>query len=169
MMIFISGPYGVGKSTVAEALAPQLDALIFDAEAVGNAVRDNYPDWPFGAIFEDYPLWAECCVRLLADLHERYGHDILVPMTLLRASSRSSLIDRLEAMGVETRLIVLTASHQTVRNRILARGESEDCWCMQHIDEARQESALMPGAYCIGTDEHSVDEIAQAILDLLRR
>lgn len=41
MIVFISGPYGVGKSTVAEALAPRLNALIFDAEAVGNAVRDS--------------------------------------------------------------------------------------------------------------------------------
>ena len=52
MIIWISGAYGVGKSTLAEALASRIDnALIFDAEEVGNAVRGNYPDDPYGYIF----------------------------------------------------------------------------------------------------------------------
>ena len=39
MIIWISGPYGVGKSTLAEAIAAKMNnALIFDAEEVGNAV-----------------------------------------------------------------------------------------------------------------------------------
>ncbi len=164
MVIFLSGPYGVGKSTVAEALAPKMNALIFDAEAVGNAVRDNYPDWPFGAIFEDYPLWAEFCVRLLRELHARYGRDILVPMTLRRESSRVSLIDRLTEAGVAARLIVLTASHRTVHDRILARGEGEDCWCMQHIDASREGTAALQGAWCVDTEGRGVEEIARTIL-----
>ena len=56
MIIWISRPYGVGKSTLAEAMAAKMkNALIFDAEEVGNAVRGNYPDCPYGYIFEDYP------------------------------------------------------------------------------------------------------------------
>ena len=40
MIIWISGPYGVGKTTLAEAMAAKMDnALVFDAEEVGNAVR----------------------------------------------------------------------------------------------------------------------------------
>ena len=38
MIIWLSGPYGVGKSTLAEAMAAKMkNALIFDAEEVGNA------------------------------------------------------------------------------------------------------------------------------------
>ena len=88
MIIWISGPYGVGKSTLAEAMAAKMNnALIFDAEEVGNAVRGNYPDCPYGYIFEDYPLWGEFCYLLLKDVHEKFHKDILVPMTLLRAES----------------------------------------------------------------------------------
>ncbi len=58
MIVWISGAYGVGKSTLAEAMAKRMEnALIFDAEEVGNAVRGNYPDHPYGYIFEDYDLW----------------------------------------------------------------------------------------------------------------
>ena len=42
MIIWLSGPYGVGKSTLAEAMAAIIkNALIFDAEEVGNAVRET--------------------------------------------------------------------------------------------------------------------------------
>ena len=63
MIIWISGPYGVGKSTLAQFMAERMpDTLVFDAEEVGNAVRGNYPDCPKGFIFEDYPLWASSAV-----------------------------------------------------------------------------------------------------------
>lgn len=62
MIVWISGAYGVGKSTLAEAMAARMEnALVFDAEEVGNAVRGNYPNCPYGYIFEDYPLWGEFC------------------------------------------------------------------------------------------------------------
>lgn len=48
MIIWISGAYGVGKSTLAEVLVNKIEnAMIFDAEEVGNAVRENYPDEPY--------------------------------------------------------------------------------------------------------------------------
>ncbi len=163
MIIFLSGPYGVGKSAAAEVLAPRLNAMIFDAEAVGNAVRGSYPDWPCGAVFEDYSLWADFCAALLKDLHLRYGRDILVPMTLMRPSSRTNLIDRLTAQDILTRLIVLTASRQTVHDRILRRGEDENCWCMQHIDEARA-ATMQLGGVPVDTEGRTAGEVAEEIL-----
>lgn len=53
MIIWIRGAYGVGKSTLAEALAKKMTAIVYDAEEVGNAVRGNYPGEPHGVIFED--------------------------------------------------------------------------------------------------------------------
>lgn len=57
MIYWINGAYGVGKSTVAEQLRAKLPkAHIFDAEEVGNAVRDNYPEeCKHSIIFEGYP------------------------------------------------------------------------------------------------------------------
>ena len=127
MIIWLSGPYGVGKSTLAEAMAVKMkDALIFDAEEVGNAVRENYPDCPYGYIFEDYSPWSEFCYMLLRDIHETFHKDILVPMTLVRKESYR-IIERLNRDGIDSRLVVLEASYQTVHDRILARGEEEGC------------------------------------------
>lgn len=170
MIIWISGAYGVGKSTLAEALVSKIEnAMIFDAEEVGNAVRENYPGEPYGVIFEDYPLWCEFNYKLLKDLHETFGYNILVPMTLVRQSSRTSIIDRLLADGIDTRLIVLDGSHESIHDRILARGEDEDCWCMENIEMARAGCRSVSGGHLIETDDRSVEELADIVLAYIQK
>ena len=164
MIIWLSGPYGVGKSTLVEAMAAKMkNALIFNAEEAGNAVRDNYPDCPYGYIFEDYPLWGEFCCLLLKDVHEKFHKDILVPMTLLRRESYC-IIEKLNRDGIDTRLVVLEASDQTVHDRILARGEEEGCWCMENIDLARVGCATLPGIH-IQTDDKTIDALCDEVLN----
>lgn len=169
MLIFLSGPYGVGKSAAAQTLAKERNALIFDAEAVGNAVRDNYPDMPYGPVFEDYPLWTEFCCSLLRELHGAYRRDIVIPMTLMRESSGRNLVERLAGEEIETRLIVLTASRQTIHDRILARGEEEGCWCMQQIDLARAATATLKGAQCVDTEGRSIAEVVSDVQRCLHK
>lgn len=166
MIIWISGAYGVGKSTLADAMAARMEKpLIFDAEEVGNAVRGNYPDCPYGFIFEDYPLWGEFCRKLLKDIHHSFRKDILVPMTLVRRESHANIIEALIREGIETRLIILEASWQSIHDRILARGEDEDCWCMKNIEMARAASKALPGGFHIDTDGRTVEELAGMALE----
>ena len=168
MVIWISGAYGVGKSTLAEALKNRMEsAVIFDAEAVGNAVRDNYPDKPYGLIFEDYPLWCDFCFLLIRDICSTCIKDILVPMTLVRQSSYVDIIERLRADGITVKFIILEAAHRTVHDRILARGEEEDCWCIQNIEMARACTRAVTGGFHIATDNRSVLEIADAALEYI--
>lgn len=170
MIIWISGAYGVGKSTLAEALARKMDnAMVFDAEEVGNAVRGNYPGEPYGVIYEDYPLWCDFNFMLLRDLHRNFHHNILVPMTLLRLSSYAKIIRPLLDEGIDTRLIILEASHSCIHRRILARGEKDSCWCIEQIDAASQAAGAIPSGFHILTDQKSVDELTQIVLDHLQK
>lgn len=164
MVIWISGAYGVGKSTLAEKLKTQMEnALIFDAEEVGNAVRENYPHLPYGVIFEDYPLWSEFCYQLIRDVHEKFHENILVPMTLVRPRSYERIVHRLMADGVRVHYIVLEASYVSIHDRILARGEEKGCWCMENIEMSRQASAFRCG-YHVDTDGKTADEVARIVL-----
>ena len=164
MIIWISGPYGVGKSTLAEAMFARMkNALIFDAEEVGNAVRENYPNCPYGVIFEDYPLWSEFCYKLLKDIHNQFGKDIIVPMTLVRKESYH-IIKKLRRAGIKTKLVILEASYQTIHDRILARGEEEGCWCMENIKLSREGSSLLPGIHVL-TDDKTADELCTLVLE----
>lgn len=163
MILWISGAYGVGKSTLAEAMAAQMEhALIFDAEEVGNAVRENYPNCPYGYIFEDYPLWAEFCYLLLKDIHRQFHKNILVPMTLLREKSYE-IIQRLRGENIRTELIILEADRKTIHDRILERGEEKGCWCMENMDLAMEGSAALPGIH-IRTDELSAEALARQVV-----
>lgn len=166
MIIWLSGAYGVGKSTVARALATTLpNALIFDAEEVGNAVRENYPNYPFGYIYEDYPLWGEFCPMLLKDIHETFHKNILVPMTLLRHYSYG-IIEKLNTASIPTELLILEGSRQTIHDRIISRGEDEDCWCMENMDLARAGCSALPGIH-IQTDGRTPEEIVAEIHSIL--
>ena len=167
MIIWLSGAYGVGKSTVAEVLAEKMEnALLFDAEAVGDAVRGNYPDDPYGYIYEDYPLWSDFCYRLLADIHNTFHKNILVPMTLLREASYTNILKRLMDDGIDVKFFILEASYQAIHDRILHRGEEEGCWCMENIEMARAASSAVPGGHHIETSSRSVEALSQMILDM---
>jgi len=165
MIIWVNGPYGVGKSTLAEALEKKIEnAIIFDAEEVGNAVRSNYPNDPYGYIFEDYPLWSEFCYKLLKDIHNKFGKNILVPMTLVRPYSYRNIIQKLLDDGIVVKFIVLEANFKSIHDRILARGEDEDCWCMENIEMSSNASKAIEGGYHICTDNRTVDELVDEVI-----
>ena len=75
----------------------------------------------------------------------------------------NSIIEKLLQDGIDTRLVVLEASYQTVHDRILARGEEESCWCMENIELARAGSASLPGIH-IQTDGTCAEELCVELL-----
>lgn len=83
-------------------------------------------------------------------------------MTLLRKASYG-IIEKLIEAGIDTRLIILTASHRTIRERILSRGEDENYWCIENIELARTGSAALPGIH-IETDGISLDRLCDLVL-----
>ena len=166
MIWWLNGAYGSGKSTVAEALRGLLpEAHIFDAEALGNAVRDNFPEaCRTGVLFEEYPLWREFVVRLLREIGARYDGDLLVPMTLLLDVSYDEIIQKLAEADCPIRHVILDADEQTLRARILARGETEDCWCMRQIPRCIEALAKESRAIHIDTRGKTPEQIAKEIL-----
>ena len=144
MILWLNGPYGVGKSTLAEALRAMLpDSMVFDAEQVGNAIRDNLPESCFHATFEEYEMWLDVCVGLLTEASRGCSGPVLVPMTLKLPQSQR-MFERLKNAGVEVRHVLLTAGEEEILRRILARGEDADCWCARHIRSCLEAQQTMP-------------------------
>lgn len=164
MIIWINGPYGVGKTTLAEELSKRnKKSFIFDAEAVGNAIRDNMPEEFFKDTFEEFPLWAETCRKLLKNLDAVYDGDIFVPMTLLLPESVFEIIEKLRNEGVKVCHIILEADEKTLFERIVARGEEEDCWCVQNIGRCFLAQKNMPFDLRINSMGKTPEEIAKEI------
>ena len=170
MILWINGPYGVGKSTLAEALQRQNPgSFIFDAETVGNAVRDNLPESLFrGYIYENYPLWFQTCAALLAEIAEGFPGDVYVPMTLVEPDSFERMAEPLLRRGIQVVHVLLTADPETIRARILARGETEDCWCMRHISMCLEKQALMEHVIRISTPGRTPEELAAECAVMVR-
>lgn len=166
MVIWINGPYGVGKSTLAEKLHEcNPHSFVFDAEAVGNVVRDNRPKELFhGYIFEGYPLWFELCAALLADIAGGYDGDIYVPMTLVYAGSFKKIERPLKDKNICIKHILLESSRQIIHDRILSRGEGEDCWCMKHIGLCLEQQKNFDHVVRIASYGKSVSELAVEVL-----
>ena len=163
---WLNGAYGIGKSTVAECLANRLGkAYVFDTEEIGNAIRDNYPEEArHSVIFEDYPLWRETNFKLLLDIYGKYDGDVIVPMTLLREVSYVEIIKRLRDAGVAVEYVFLDGDYKSIHDRILARGETEDCWCMQNIELCLDAQRKDGNAKHIDAVHHSPEEIVRLIL-----
>ena len=168
MIIWINGAYGVGKSALAKEMNYEIkDSFIFDAEAVGNAIRDNMPKAFWHDTFEDYPLWCEVCYKLLKHLDFVYKGIILVPMTIIKINSYNEIIRRLLDDGIIVKHIILNASKDIIHNRIIERGEEEDCWCMQHIDNCLEGIKSLNNDITINSDNKSPGELKNKIIILL--
>ena len=168
MIYWLNGAYGVGKTTVAEALKPLLrNAHLFDPELVGNGVRDNYPDDLFRETFEEYPIWLETNYQLLKDLYERYDGDIIAPMTLLREASYIAILRRLQDDDIPVRYIFLDADEATLRHRMVDTGrEKPDSWCVGHIPACLAAQAQDTYAVHVNTVGRTPEEIAAEIATL---
>lgn len=167
MILWINGPYGVGKSTLAEALMEKLpDSFLFDAELVGDAVRENMPKAFFKETYEEYPLWHELCFCLLKNLAETYDGHVFVPMTLKQSASVEGILDRLRESGMSTAHVMLEADHDTVHDRILQRGEEEDCWCMQNIFSCQTAQRDLPADLRLNTADKSPAELADEVIQI---
>ena len=167
MVLWLNGPYGVGKSTLAEALRAMLPgSMIFDAEQVGNAIRDNLPESCFRETFEEYEMWLDVCVGLLTEASRACSGPVLVPMTLKLPQSLR-MFDRLKDAGVEVRHILLTAEEEEILRRILARGEEENCWCARHIRPCLESQQTMPCDLRLESC-NSPQSLAMTVIDAFR-
>lgn len=135
MIVWINGAYGAGKSTTAELLSARLEeSYIFDPEEIGNCVRERKPKSLWKDDFQEYPSWREMTYLLLKELYEMYEGAIIVPMTILNAGYLDEIIGRLERERIPVLHFVLIAGREQIAERILGRGEAEDCWCMRQVD-----------------------------------
>ncbi|MCZ1012204.1 AAA family ATPase [Streptomyces lydicus] len=121
MIIWLNGPFGVGKSTTAQRLHQQLPtSLITDPEEVGFLLRKSIGDHPSRQKdFQDYPAWRTLVASVCAELdHYTQGEPVIAPMTLLRQRYAEEIFDALAKADVELRHLLLHADSDTIRTRI---------------------------------------------------
>lgn len=96
-VVWVNGPFGVGKTTVAELVASQLPSgVLFDPEEVGFLLRRSVPV-PTGD-FQDVRAWrhltTETILAIVGEHIEAGGSvEVVVPMSLTNSSYRTEIFE----------------------------------------------------------------------------
>ncbi|GAA2254455.1 AAA family ATPase [Streptomyces amakusaensis] len=129
MIIWVNGPFGGGKTTLAALLHQHLDsAVTTDPEEIGFLLRKSIGDHPDRQKdFQDYPMWRDLVARLCTELDRfTHGGPVIAPMTLLRREYADDIFDALHKNGTELRHLLVHADSDTIRARIESSMEFPD-------------------------------------------
>lgn len=170
-LIWINGPFGGGKSSVARALVELLDgSVLFDPEYIGFLLREILPV-PTGD-FQDLPQWRDLWVRTAATLTDHGSRIVVMPMTVQRRAYVEEVVGGLRRIDARVHHVVLDAMETTLLRRI-----AEDSVEPEHAREWRTAQLprfmdarrwLLPAAdVIVQTDELSADGVAAEIARLL--
>ena len=165
MLIWINGPFGVGKTSVARRLVSMIQrAHLFDPEQIGFMLRKVWPER--AADFQDLPIWRELTLRALAGAAAASDRSILVPMSLSNRDYFREIVDGLRAEGVDVRHFTLMAPVPTVRrrNRLRLIGPSSRRWALDRVEPCLARLADPEFAVHIDADRRSAEAIAREIL-----
>ncbi len=169
MIVWLNGPHGAGKSSVARRLVrARRDRLLLDPEPIGRRLlRKHRGERPVD--FKDLPAWRE---QTLAALHGAIGRvpAVIVPMTLPDPAHHAEIIGALRDQGIAVRQVTLMARPETLRRRIDGRIDwpGSKRWA-----KARAESGIAALAHelfapHIWTDDLTPDEVVATVERLLR-
>ncbi|MCV5472140.1 AAA family ATPase, partial [Escherichia coli] len=73
MIIWINGPFGAGKTTLAKRLRDRRSkSLIFDPEEIGFVVKETVP-MPASGDYQDLPLWRGLTIAAVREIRRNYS------------------------------------------------------------------------------------------------
>lgn len=121
MIVWINGPFGVGKTTLTKELCRRdRQARAFDPERIGWVLKRTVGLLRPGD-YQDLPAWRSATVTAAA-WQARGADPLIVPMTVLRAPVLRELLDGLRGRGHEVRHLLLDVSAPVLIERV----ESDD-------------------------------------------
>ena len=119
MIVWLNGPFGVGKTTTARAL---LEAeprwALFDTEHVGFMLRHVLAKRRPAPDFQDWASWRRVVVASLAAVHDELEDTIVVPQTVVVETYWREIAAGLRAHGMPLYAFTLHADHPAHERRI---------------------------------------------------
>ena len=168
MLIWVNGPFGVGKTTAAHELARRLPgAVVCDPEVVGFGLQRAVPRGVPNQDFQDFPAWRRGVIEVLDHVLTHHDAPVVAPMTLVVDAYFEEVLGGLRALGHEVVHIALLADRATVTRRLRLRGIPGivgEPWALAQLDRCL--AALNRPEYATQIDTESrslravVDEVA---------
>lgn len=170
MIVFLNGPFGVGKTTVAKLLAERIpDATLYDPEILGSILMRVLRPIKKVGDFQDYPLWRASVVEVARLLRRLRKRTLVIPMTVWRRDYFDQIASGLRRVDPNLRLFRLTASEETLVERILTRPDAEGDheWRLGHLGVCLEASRNPAFGMEIRTDGLSPSEVADEISSVI--
>ena len=176
MIVWINGPFGAGKTTLAERLRDRRPgSLIFDPEEIGFVVKATVPK-PASGDYQDLPLWRALTIAALREIRRHYSQDIFVPMTLVQPEYLEEILDGVMPIDDRFLHVFLTLNEDVLRHRIANQimhpdpkrtGEIRD-WRLANVARClAARGQLGPKTRILDSGAHTPDELTQMVLDVI--
>jgi hypothetical protein len=167
MLVWINGPFGVGKTAIAFELNRRLPgSAVCDPEQVGFGMRRMLPASLRGN-FQDIPAWRHAVRELLGRTLAAYDGPVIAPMTLVNSDYFQEIIGGLRDDGFEVHHFALLAEPATVirrlRSRSLGLEPSRQRWEVDHLTEWLGVLGQPEFAQQVHTDHKTVAQVADII------
>lgn len=169
----INGAFGVGKTTIANTLQNEIEhSMIYDPEEIGYMLRNVIPidikrTESITGDFQDLELWKELTVDVAKRLITKYKINLIVPMTIRKIEYFHFIYNGFKSIDDQTYHFCLSASKETIYERLRLRGEEEGNWCFQQTDKCLEAYKQYDFGEYIDTEKNSIIEIVQEIKEKL--
>lgn len=161
----INGAFGVGKTTICNKLLKELDnSMVYDPEEIGFMLRNIIPKEikhteAKSGDFQDLELWKQVTVDVAEKLITNYNINLIVPMTIRKREYFNYILNGFKKIDRETYHFCLTASKETIYERLRNRGEEEGNWCFHQTEKCLNAFKEYDFGEYIDTEAVQVDDI----------
>ena len=171
VLVWINGPFGVGKTAVAFDLHRRLPAsIVCDPEHLGIGLHRMLPP-AMRTDYQDLKAWRSGTYEVLDIAARRHPGIVIVPMTLTDPGYFAQIVGRLRADGHDLRHFALLAESATIMRRLnrraLGNARKRDQWAVGHLDQCLARLREPEFADHIRTDQQTVPEVADTIAGLI--
>ncbi|MET7303326.1 AAA family ATPase [Embleya sp. NPDC005575] len=179
MLLWINGPFGVGKTQTAHELSRRLPgSVICDPELVGFGLHRMLPPALRGD-FQDLPAWRQGVFEVLDLVLSEHGGPVIAPMTVIEPGNFRETVERLRERGHDVRHFTLLAERETVLRRLRERGLGHavrvvagkaaalrrESFAVSRLDLCLERLAAPEFAEHVHTDRIDVARVADRIAD----
>jgi len=170
VIVFLNGPFGVGKSTTARILATLLPGAVhYNPEHIGAGLRMALGPFYRAADYQDLAAWR----RLLpvgARLYRLRARTVVMPMTVGRREYLEELLRGLRRVDADLRLFQLTAPENEIRRRVRRRTDARGGhdWWWDHLESGLAMANAAAFGETVDTAGMSALQVASTIAARMR-